>query len=81
MERHIKEIRRFDTLAADGSKVPIIEFRWVTIARDVNGTLPTTESANLLGLLDGTEVYYQTGPGRSSLERPVTACNNLRLGG
>jgi len=56
MTKTIKEIRRFETLADDGSTVPIIEFQWVTIERTVNGKLTTMESPVLLGLTDGTQV-------------------------
>lgn len=52
----MREIRRFETLAADGSKVPVIEFQWVTTRRDVNGRLHSTESPKLFGLADGSQV-------------------------
>jgi hypothetical protein len=56
MTRSIKELRRFDTLAPDGTVVPVIEFQWVETRRDINGNLVKMESPVLLGLTDGTQV-------------------------
>ena len=56
MTRTIREIERIETLADDGSKIPVIKFQWITITRTINGKLTTMESPVLFGLTDGTQV-------------------------
>jgi hypothetical protein len=51
-----KEIKRFETLADDGSRWTIIEFQPVTIRRTINGELIAINGPTRWKLTDGSEV-------------------------
>ena len=56
LERTRKEIRRFETLAADGSKVTVIEFQWVRFVHVGKGSR-AVKTRSLFCLADGSEVW------------------------
>ena len=56
LERTRKEIRRFETLAADGSKVTVIEFQWVRFVHVGKGSR-AVKTRSLFCLTDGSEVW------------------------
>lgn len=56
MSQNIKEIRKFEALAADGSRALIIEFQTVDLKRTVNGKLIAIEGPIRFALADGSQV-------------------------